>query len=72
MQTINFHSHRLVNMTLQLTNERLRCRETLEYCLGYKFRLLPPMQYRLRQIITLTQRNVDAMHADKIFQLPCF
>ena len=44
MQTTN----RLVNMTLQLTNERLRCRETLKYCLGYKFRLLPvqpPMQF---------------------------
>lgn len=46
----NFHRHRLVKMTLQmLTNERLRCREMFEYCLGYKFRLQSPMRYRLRR-----------------------
>lgn len=51
-------------MTLRLTNERLRCRETLEYCLGYKFRLLSPMQHRLRQVML-----TSAMHADKYFSM---
>lgn len=51
-------------MTLRLTNERLRCRETLKYCLGYKFRLLSPMQRRLRQVML-----TSAMHADKYFSM---